>query len=26
LRTYKVVLEGDDILVDLDKDAAGEPA
>jgi nitrite reductase/ring-hydroxylating ferredoxin subunit len=26
LRTYKVVLEGDDILVDLDRDAAGEPA
>ena len=26
LRTYRVVLEGDDILVDLDKDAAGEPA
>ena len=26
LRTYKVVLQGDDIFVDLDKDAAGEPA
>jgi nitrite reductase/ring-hydroxylating ferredoxin subunit len=26
LRTYKVVLQGDDICVDLDKDAAGEPA
>jgi len=26
LRTYKVVLQGDDILVDLDRDAAGEPA
>jgi nitrite reductase/ring-hydroxylating ferredoxin subunit len=26
LRTYKVVLEGDDVLVDLDRDAAGEPA
>jgi len=26
LRTYKVVLAGDDILVDLDRDAAGEPA
>jgi ethylbenzene dioxygenase ferredoxin component len=26
LRTYKVVLEGDDIFVDLDKNAAGEPA
>jgi nitrite reductase/ring-hydroxylating ferredoxin subunit len=26
LRTYKVVLEGDDVFVDLDKDAAGEPA
>jgi nitrite reductase/ring-hydroxylating ferredoxin subunit len=26
LRTYKVVLEGDDIFVDLDRDAAGEPA
>jgi nitrite reductase/ring-hydroxylating ferredoxin subunit len=26
LRTYKVVLEGDDIFVDLDLDAAGEPA
>jgi nitrite reductase/ring-hydroxylating ferredoxin subunit len=24
LRTYKVVLQGDDILVDLDRDAAGE--
>ncbi|HKM87579.1 MAG TPA: non-heme iron oxygenase ferredoxin subunit [Xanthobacteraceae bacterium] len=26
LRTYKVVPQGDDILVDLDRDAAGEPA
>ena len=26
LRTYKVVLQGDDILVDLDRDAAGNPA
>jgi nitrite reductase/ring-hydroxylating ferredoxin subunit len=26
LRTYKVVLQGDDICVDLDKDAVGEPA
>lgn len=26
LRTYKVVLQGDDVLVDLDRDAAGEPA
>ena len=26
LRTYKVVLQGDDIYVDLDRDAAGEPA
>jgi nitrite reductase/ring-hydroxylating ferredoxin subunit len=26
LRTYKVVLQGDDILVDLERDAAGEPA
>jgi ethylbenzene dioxygenase ferredoxin subunit len=26
LRTYKVVLQGDDIFVDLDRDAAGEPA
>ena len=26
LRTYQVVLQGDDIFVDLDKDAAGEPA
>jgi nitrite reductase/ring-hydroxylating ferredoxin subunit len=26
LRTYKVLLEGDDVYVDLDKDAAGEPA
>ena len=26
LRTYKVVLQGDDVFVDLDKDAAGEPA
>jgi ethylbenzene dioxygenase ferredoxin component len=26
LRTYKVVLQGDDIYVDLDCDAAGEPA
>lgn len=26
LRTYKVLLEGDDVHVDLDKDAAGEPA
>ncbi len=26
LRTYKVILQGDDICVDLDRDAAGEPA
>jgi nitrite reductase/ring-hydroxylating ferredoxin subunit len=26
LRTYKVVLQGDDVCVDLDKNAAGEPA
>jgi nitrite reductase/ring-hydroxylating ferredoxin subunit len=26
LRTYKVVLQGDDIYADLDRDAAGEPA
>jgi len=26
LRTYQVVLQGDDVCVDLDKDAAGEPA
>jgi len=26
LRTYQVVLQGDDIYVDLDRDAAGEPA
>ena len=26
LRTYKVVLRGDDIFVDLERDAAGEPA
>ena len=26
LRTYHVVLQGDDIFVDLDRDAAGEPA
>jgi nitrite reductase/ring-hydroxylating ferredoxin subunit len=26
LRTYKVVLQGDDIFVDLERDAAGEPA
>ena len=26
LRTYQVVLQGDDIFVDLDHDAAGEPA
>jgi nitrite reductase/ring-hydroxylating ferredoxin subunit len=26
LRTYKVVLQGDDVCVDLDKDAAGAPA
>jgi len=26
LRTYKVELQGDDIFVDLDRDAAGEPA
>lgn len=26
LRTYKVLLQGDDVLVDLDKNAAGEPA
>jgi nitrite reductase/ring-hydroxylating ferredoxin subunit len=25
LRTYKVVLEGDDVLVDLAHNAAGEP-
>jgi nitrite reductase/ring-hydroxylating ferredoxin subunit len=25
LRTYKVVLQGDDIFVDLERDAAGEP-
>src|ERR1700756_381723 len=24
LRTYKVILDGDDVLVDLDRDAAGE--
>ena len=26
LRTYKVQLQGDDVFVDLDRDAAGEPA
>ena len=26
LRTYKVVLDGDDVLVDLSRNAAGEPA
>jgi nitrite reductase/ring-hydroxylating ferredoxin subunit len=26
LRTYKVLLQGDDVYVDLDKDAGGEPA
>jgi nitrite reductase/ring-hydroxylating ferredoxin subunit len=26
LRTYKVLLQGDDVYIDLDKDAAGEPA
>ena len=26
LRTYKVILQGDDVCVDLDRDAAGEPA
>ncbi len=26
LRTYKVVLQGNDVFVDLDRDAAGEPA
>jgi nitrite reductase/ring-hydroxylating ferredoxin subunit len=26
LRTYKVVLKGDDIFVDLDRNAAGDPA
>jgi nitrite reductase/ring-hydroxylating ferredoxin subunit len=26
LRTYKVLLQGDEVYVDLDKDAAGEPA
>jgi ethylbenzene dioxygenase ferredoxin component len=26
LRTYKVMLQADDIYVDLDRDAAGEPA
>jgi hypothetical protein len=26
LRTYKVILQGDDVCVDLEKDAAGEPA
>ncbi len=26
LRTYKVVLQGDDVFADLDRDAAGEPA
>jgi nitrite reductase/ring-hydroxylating ferredoxin subunit len=26
LRTYKVLLQGDDVFVDLDKDAAGEAA
>ena len=26
LRTYKVVLQGDDVFVDLDRNASGEPA
>jgi nitrite reductase/ring-hydroxylating ferredoxin subunit len=26
LRTYQVLLRGDDVFVDLDRDAAGEPA
>jgi nitrite reductase/ring-hydroxylating ferredoxin subunit len=26
LRTYKVLLQGDDVYVDLDRNAAGEPA
>ena len=26
LRTYQVLLQGDDVYVDLDRDAAGEPA
>ncbi len=26
LRTYQVLLQGDDVFVDLDKNAAGEPA
>jgi nitrite reductase/ring-hydroxylating ferredoxin subunit len=26
LRTYQVLLQGDDVFVDLDKDAAGQPA
>ncbi len=26
LRTYKVILQGDDVCVDLERDAAGEPA
>ncbi len=26
LRTYKVLLQGDDIFIDLDRDAAGKPA
>jgi nitrite reductase/ring-hydroxylating ferredoxin subunit len=26
LRTYKVALQGDDVFVDLDRNAAGEPA
>jgi nitrite reductase/ring-hydroxylating ferredoxin subunit len=26
LRTYKVLLQGDDIFIDVDRDAAGEPA
>jgi nitrite reductase/ring-hydroxylating ferredoxin subunit len=26
LRTYKVILQGEDVCVDLDRDAAGEPA
>ena len=26
LRTYKVLLQGDDVYADLDRDAAGEPA
>ncbi len=26
VRTYKVILQGEDVCVDLDRDAAGEPA